>query len=80
MDYEHSRQIRSDIFFGSDYYWSFITEEILKVSQGSTALNTKLGWILSGPVARKEGSEHHTTLVTHVLRVDGLYSTKSLDK
>ena len=57
-----------------------MTGEILRVSQGPTALNTKLGWILSGPVVRKEGSEPHTTLVTRVLRVDGLCSTKSLDK
>ena len=80
MDYEHSRQIRPDILTGSDYYWSFMTGEILKVSQGPTAHNTKLGWIHSGPAVRKEGSEPHTTLVSHVLRVDGLCSTKSLDK
>ena len=53
-----------------------MTGEILEVSQGPIALNTKLGWIHSWPVVRKEGSDPHT----HVLRVDALCSAKSLDK
>ena len=80
MDYEHSCQIKPDILIGSDQYWTFATGEVVKETQGPTAFNTKLGWILSGPVVRKEGVEPHTTLVTHVLRADGICNARSLDK
>ena len=57
-----------------------MTGEIVKHEQGPIALNTCLGWILSGPVSEREGALPHTTLVTHVLRVDGINENKSLDK
>ena len=43
------------------------------------ALNSQLGWILSGPVAMKE-SKQHATLVTHVLRVDSVTDNKCLER
>ena len=35
---------------------------------------------MSGSVSEREGALSHTILVTHVLRVDGIYKHKSLDK
>ena len=37
---------------GADYYWSFFTGGMIRGdSSGPVALETKLGWILSGPAA-----------------------------
>ena len=39
-----------DILLGSDQYWSLLTGEVIKSNNGPAALNSHLGWILSGPV------------------------------
>ena len=65
---------------GSDQYWGITTGEIVKIQNGPTALDTQLGWVLSGPIAIDKCSESQTTLVTHVLRVDSKSETKALDK
>ena len=60
-----------DILIGSDQYWPIVTEEVRRGESGPTALRTKLGRVLSGPV---ESSTHDcdpsVNLVssTHVLR------------
>lgn len=38
-----------DLLIGSDFYWSIITGEVLRTNGGPTAMNSKLGWLLSGP-------------------------------
>jgi hypothetical protein len=44
------------------------------------AINTKLGWVLSGPIASPAANVSSTCLVTHTLHVDGLLQdTEILD-
>ena len=38
-----------DVLIGSDYYWDFVTSEIVRGDFGPTAFNTKFGWLLSDP-------------------------------
>ena len=38
-----------DVLIGSDYYWDFVTSEIVRGDFGPTAVNSKFGWLLSGP-------------------------------
>ena len=40
-----------DILVGSDFYWSFVNDEIRQAGQGSVAINSKLGWLLSGSLS-----------------------------
>ena len=40
-----------DILVSSDYYWTLGTGHTIRGTQGPTALRTKLGWVLSGPVS-----------------------------
>ena len=52
-----------DVLIGSDYYWDIVSGEIIR-GDGPTAVNSKLGWLLSGPA---QGSTLCTTsLLTHV--------------
>lgn len=49
-----------DIIVGNDCYGSLVTVEIIK-GGGPMAMNSKFGWLLSGPVheVRSEVSEMH---------------------
>ena len=57
--------IEFDVLVGLDYYWEFVTGETIHGRKGPTAVYSKLGWLLSGPVAAN--STNSTALITHVL-------------
>ena len=38
-----------DILVGADFYWQFVTGEVVRASDWPTAMSSKLGWLLSGP-------------------------------
>lgn len=64
-------RLEVDILIGSDYYWDIITGAVSKTNGGPTAIHTKLGWVLSGPIAVGSLNWISTNLVTtHVLRID----------
>ena len=79
FDYNSGTMLEPDILLGSDQYWNLLTGEIIKSKGGPTALNTHLGWILSGPVLGASYQSNQATLVTHVLGVTRAYADKSLD-
>eukprot|EP00731_Ephydatia_muelleri_P024188 Em0016g459a len=59
-----------NILLGADLYWSFVTNKIKRSSgNGPTALFTKFGWVLSGPISgsHSEISSASSLLVTHTL-------------
>jgi len=39
-----------DVLIGSDQYWKLVTGCVIKGEQGPTAIHTRLGWVLSGPM------------------------------
>ena len=39
-----------DIFVGSDFYWSIVTGGLRICDNGPIVVNSKLGWLLLGPV------------------------------
>ena len=59
-----------DILIGSDQYWQLVTGEVVKGKSGPTAMNTKLGWVLSGPVESSTVKNEPVTNLacTHVLK------------
>ena len=60
-----------DILVGSDQYWKLLTGEMINQRNGPTAVHTRLGWVLSGPVEGLSQPESSVNLVsTHVLVVD----------
>ena len=64
-----------DILVGSDSYWNLVTGEVRRESSGPVALNTRLGWVLSGPVDRPSSSPSIAVnyVSTHTLRTDTQY-------
>ena len=68
---DDSSRLDVNILIGSDQYWELVTGEICRGSRGSIAINTQLGWVLSGPVS-SPSLDASTSLITHTLCVDGL--------
>ena len=65
--------VEVDILIGSDYYWSFATSRVLRGRIDPTAIHTRLGWVLSGPLQGMESGDKAVNLIasTHALPVDG---------
>ena len=53
-----------DVLIGSDYYWDFVTSEIVRGDFGPTAVNSKFGWLLSGPTESVINQETTVTNLT----------------
>ena len=60
-----------DLLIGADYYWSLVTGNICKGDGGPTAIQTRLGWVISGSSIPDESNQFITNLsVTHVLHIE----------
>ncbi len=82
-DYTDGRsRLEVDVLIGSDCYWDLVTGSVCRTSEGPTAIQTKLGWVLSGPTHCKQLEHCSVNLVTtHVLSVDMQQSdSMALDK
>ena len=53
-----------DILLGADVYWQIVTGDIVRVDDGPTALDTRLGWVLSGPTGRCNSGIISTNVAT----------------
>ena len=69
-----------DMLIGSDFYSEFVTGEVVRGTDGPIAINTTLGWMLSGPANLIGHQGFAVNLVTtHTLRVDDGVTNKTLD-
>ena len=54
-----------DILIGSDQYWHLVSGKVERGENGPTAMETKLGWVLSGPLhGAMQNEQQRTNLVT----------------
>ena len=78
-DTSQDETMEVDMLIGSDYYWEFMTGEMVRGRDGPVAVNTTLGWVLSGPAETTGQRKSTVSLVTtHTLRADGI-TTQELD-
>ena len=68
-----------DVLVGSDFYWKLVTGKIARGWTGPTAIQTKVGWILSGPAQSQQTSVNLTLNSTHTLRIESHPAEKDLD-
>ena len=45
------------MLIGSNCYWSLVTGEVVKAEEGPVAVQSKLGWLLSGPIDSGEAHQ-----------------------
>ena len=73
--------LQVDVLIGADYYWRLVTGRTERCEGGLVAVETRLGWVLSGPVPREK--RHKTTsslLATHTLHVSTtIHETQTLN-
>ena len=74
-----SDKLEVDILIGSDAYWSLVTGKIIRGRNGPIAIQTKVGWVLSGPTKPQETAVNLTLTPTHVLKIDACALEPSLD-
>ena len=67
------------VLIGSDYYWQFVTGQIIRGESGPVALQTRLGWVLTGPVSSVEQSQT-ASMVTFALKISTSSSSRELDR
>ena len=66
-------EVDIDILVGADQYWNLVTGRLIQGNSGPTAIHTKLGWVLSGPVHYQAPSSTTINLTsTHVLKCQAL--------
>ena len=58
-----SGALEIDILVGVDYYWDFLTGEVIKNKGGPTAMNSVFGWVLSGPTMKPT---HSNISINHI--------------
>ena len=62
-----------DVLIGADYYWELVTGKTLRGTEGPVAVDTRLGWVLSGPAPKAKQSKNSASLLTtHSLHVGAL--------
>ena len=61
-----------DILIGADFYWSFLTNEIIRGSsdRSPVAIKSKLGYILSGPSDISINKNQSSVMISHVLKCE----------
>ena len=52
-----------DMSIGNDLYWSFFTGNVKRGESGPVAMESKLGWVLSGPIPKEQTSGVSTNVV-----------------
>ena len=62
---EHHESI--DILIGSDHYWEIVMGDIVKGKAGPTAVSSKLGWLLSGPLPESSTPSDNTVLSSLII-------------
>ena len=74
LDLAESADVRDtleiDLLIGSNVYWSLATRRVIRGRSRPLAKQTKVGWVLSGPVDQSQTSVHLTFTATHSLRID----------
>lgn len=78
VKYEGNHQI--DVLIGADLYWEFIGTESISTSFGARAVNSKVGWILSGPISNNSTTTTSINIVNtrllETLKLDSISPNK----
>lgn len=61
-------ELEVDLLVGSDQFWNLVTGAVRRGDSGPNAMNTKVGWVLSGPVNNTPSKSSVNLVNTHVLK------------
>ena len=69
-----------DLLIGADCYWKLVSGRIVRGRIGPTAIHTRVGWVLSGPVQHSPVSVNLTFCSAHALLIEASPELLNLDK
>ena len=72
-------ELQIDALIGSDHYWQLATGKVIQGQSGPTAIHTRLGWVLSGPVWSAAELNSLNSQVSHTLHIQATNATPSFD-
>ena len=70
--------MKIDILIGSDFYWQFLTNDIVRGNGGPVAVRSALGYVLSGPISTTL-SNFCGVVSTHSLKIAAEQSSAEFD-
>ena len=76
-DTGQANRLEVEMFVGSDVYWNLVTGVIRRGKDGPLALETKVGWVLSGPIETEDTTV--SLVATHAMRTDSYPVQQTLD-
>jgi len=62
-----------DILIGSDHYWDIVIGDITREGDGPVAINSRLGWLLSGHT--RHSRNHDSNVITNLALVNSIDSS-----
>ena len=62
-------ELEIDILIGSVHYWRLVTGRVLRGVSGPAAVETRLGWVLSGPVEETPSETTINFVATHTTHI-----------
>ena len=68
-----NENLNIDILIGTDFYWKFYNRNVINANEGPVAMETCLGWVLSGPF---KNDYTHSNAVQNVFKI----TTAQIDK
>ena len=75
-DLSSDETLEVDMLIGSDFYWDFVTGRTIRGRSGPVAVETTLGWVLSGPAGSSGQGSSVSLMTTHTLHVEGITNTE----
>ena len=59
-----------DLLIGADQYWNIVNGEVKRCgTTGLVAINSKLGWLLNGPIVTDRNNDSTVNMTSHVMKV-----------
>ena len=59
----HGENLEVNVLIGSDHYWKVVSGNVVRGKGGPTAIETRFGWVLSGPI---DGLACNNTVATFI--------------
>ena len=65
-----NKNLNIDILIGADFYWDIVLYGFVRGNSGPVAINTKVGYVLSGPLTNScNKNKNNSAMLTHVMKV-----------
>ena len=64
----YNSDLEVDILISGSFYWNFICDSFVRDNSGPTALLTKVGYVLSGPIEEVTNNVHSNLISSHVMK------------